>query len=214
MRHRLEFRRAILDSYQYTTVAIGVINSGNLDLTPEEADTLTFGFVCQPEFDKPLFSNLMFSVDWYDIDISNVIAPIAGNTALNKCYNLDGSNPHYAASNPFCAALRRNPTTGGVDTVAAPYLNLGGLRTSGIDVQFDWKIPAGPGSLDLNILANFTNSYETKLLVDFALAGLHGNHRWHAERRHSDPRLEDADVAHVSSAVSSKVACGGVICRR
>jgi len=28
----------IVDSYQYTTVAIGAINSGNTDLTPEEAD--------------------------------------------------------------------------------------------------------------------------------------------------------------------------------
>ena len=60
---------AILDTYQYTTVAIGVINSGNADLTPEEADTLTFGFVFKPEFDKPLFSDLSLSVDWYDIDI-------------------------------------------------------------------------------------------------------------------------------------------------
>ena len=159
---------AIVDTYQYTTVAIGVINSGNTDLTPEEADTMTFGFVCEPEFDKPLFSNLSLSVDYYDIDISNVIAPIAGGTALSKCYNLDGTNPTYDPANPFCAALRRNPTTGGVDTVAAPYLNLGGLRTSGIDAQIDWKIPVGPGSLDLNILANFTDSYETQLLVGSA----------------------------------------------
>ena len=33
---------AIVDTYQYTTVAIGVINSGNTDLTPEEADTHDF----------------------------------------------------------------------------------------------------------------------------------------------------------------------------
>ncbi len=159
---------AIVDTYQYTTVAIGAINSGNLDLTPEEADTLTFGVVYKPEIEMPLFSNLSLSVDYYDIDISNVIAPIAGGTALNKCYNLDGSNPTYDANNTFCAALRRNPTTGGVDTVAAPYLNLGGLRTSGVDAQIDWKIPAGPGSLDLNILANFTNSYEVQLLAGSA----------------------------------------------
>jgi iron complex outermembrane recepter protein len=159
---------AIVDTYQYTTVAIGAINSGNLDLTPEEADTLTFGVVFKPEIEMPLFSNLSMSVDYYDIDISNVIAPIAGGTALNKCYNLDGSNPTYDANNTFCAALRRNPTTGGVDTVAAPYLNLGGLRTSGIDAQIDWRIPAGPGSLDLNILANFTNSYEVQLLAGSA----------------------------------------------
>ncbi len=191
---------AIVDTYQYTTVAIGVINSGNTDLTPEEADTITFGFVFKPEFDASLFSDLSLSVDYYDIDISNVIAPIAGGTALSKCYNLDGTNPTYDPANPFCAALRRNPTTGGVDTVAAPYLNLGGLRTSGVDAQIDWKIPVGPGSLDLNILANFTNSYRNAAARGLGLAGVRGHDRRHAERRHSDSGLEDADVADVSAA--------------
>jgi outer membrane receptor protein involved in Fe transport len=51
-----------------------------------------------------------------------------------------------------------------VDIVATPYFNLGGLRTSGIDAQLDWKIPVGPGSLDLNLIANFTQSYEVQLL--------------------------------------------------
>ena len=37
-----------------------------------------------------------------------------------------------------------------------------------MDAQIDWKIPAGPGSLDLNILANFTDSFETQLLVGSA----------------------------------------------
>jgi iron complex outermembrane receptor protein len=155
----------IVDSYQYTTVAIGVINSGNTELTPEEADTITFGAVFSPEIDSGLFADLSLSVDYYDIDISDVIAPIAGGTALSKCYNLDGSNPTFDAANPFCQILQRNPTTGGVDIVAAPYLNLGGLRTSGVDAQVDWRIPVGPGSLDLNVLANFTNSYEVQLLV-------------------------------------------------
>ena len=43
-------------------------------------------------------------------------------------------------------------------------LNLGGLRTSGVDAQIDWNIPAGPGTIALNLLANFTNSYEVQLL--------------------------------------------------
>jgi len=154
----------IVDSYQYTTVAIGAINSGNLNLTPEEADTITFGAVYRVQADNAVFSNFSASVDWYDIDIQNVISPIAGNTAMNKCYNLDGSNPTYDPTNPFCAAISRNINTGGIDLVAAPYLNLGGLRTSGIDLQLDWRIPAGPGSLDFNVLANFLDSYEVQLL--------------------------------------------------
>lgn len=154
----------IIDTYQYTTVAIGVINSGNTSLTPEEADTVTFGVVFRPEFEAELLSDISLSVDYYDIDISNVIGPISGGTALSKCYNLDGSNPTYSATNAYCTMLNRNPTTGGVDTVATPYFNLGGLRTSGIDTQLDWKIPAGPGSLDVSLLANFTESYEVQLL--------------------------------------------------
>lgn len=154
----------IADTYQYTTVAIGVINSGNRSLKPEEADTLTFGVVFRPGFDAALVSDVSVSVDYYEIDISDVIGPISGGTALSKCYNLDGSNASYSAANVYCQMLNRNPTTGGVDTVATPYFNLGGLRTSGIDVQVDWGIPAGPGTLDVSVLANFTRSYEVQLL--------------------------------------------------
>lgn len=154
----------IVDTYQYTTVAIGVINSGNVDLTPEEADTITLGAVFRPNFETPLFADLSLSVDYYDIDITDVIGPVSGGTALSKCYNLDGSNPAYDVSNAYCQIIQRNATTGGVDIIATPYFNLGGLRTSGIDAQIDWQLPLGPGSLDVNLLANFTNSYEVQLL--------------------------------------------------
>jgi iron complex outermembrane recepter protein len=154
----------IADTYQYTTVAIGVINSGNIELTPEEADTITLGVVFRPQFDAALIRDISLSIDYYDIDITDVIGPIAGGTALSKCYNLDGTNPTYDASSPYCVMLNRNPTTGGVDTVATPYFNLGGLRTTGIDTQLDWKIPIGPGSLDVSLLATFTDSYEVQLL--------------------------------------------------
>jgi outer membrane receptor protein involved in Fe transport len=154
----------IADTYQYTTVAIGVINSGNQDLTPEEADTITFGAVWRPAFDAQLFSDISISVDYYDIDITDVIGPVSGGTALSKCYNLDGSNPSYEAANVYCQIVQRNATTGGVDIIATPYFNLGGLRTSGVDAQIDWQFPLGPGSLDVNVIANFTNSYEVQLL--------------------------------------------------
>jgi iron complex outermembrane recepter protein len=156
----------IADTYQYTTVAIGVINSGNTALTPEEADTVTFGVVFTPKFDSLLLSEITLTLDYYDIDISDVIAPISGGTALSKCYNLDGTNPTFDPANPFCRTIQRNASTGGVDNVAAPYLNLGGLRTNGIDAQLDWEIPVGAaGSLDLNLIANFTESFEVQLLT-------------------------------------------------
>ena len=85
----------IADTYQYTTVAIGVINSGNPDLTPEEADTITFGVVFRREFDAPLFSDLSLSVDYYDIDITDVIG--TGRAAARRS----------ASATTSTAAIRR-----------------------------------------------------------------------------------------------------------
>ena len=66
---------------------------------------------------------------------------------MSKCYNLDGTNPDLRCRRIRTAQIiQRNATTGGVDTVATPYFNLGGLHTSGIDAQIDWKIPVGPAA--------------------------------------------------------------------
>ena len=43
--------------------------SGNLDLDPEESDTLTAGIVMQPEF----LPDFQLSVDYYSIEIENAI---------------------------------------------------------------------------------------------------------------------------------------------
>lgn len=161
---------SIVDNYQYTTTSVGTLSSGSTDLTPEQADTYTAGVVWRSPFEHPLLSGLSASVDYYTIDISNVISVVSGVTAINKCYNLDGTNPTYAASNTYCQLISRD-ATGGVRTVATPYLNLGGLKTRGVDVQADWKVPLSAfglddrwGRFDLNLVANFTDSYRVQLL--------------------------------------------------
>ncbi|MET0338754.1 MAG: TonB-dependent receptor, partial [Caulobacter sp.] len=159
----------IVDSYQFTTVAIGTVASGSTALTPETADTYTAGVVWRPHFDNPWVSGLSVSVDYYDIAISNVISQVSAVTTLNKCYNLDGTNPSYSAANIYCQQVARDGT-GGVSAVSTPYLNLGGLKTRGVDVQADWKLDfeeAGlglPGAIDLNFVVNFTNAYKVQLL--------------------------------------------------
>ncbi|MDF7775599.1 TonB-dependent receptor [Sphingomonas sp. AOB5] len=169
---------AIVDTYQYTTVAIGTVSSGSTALKPETADTITFGAVLRSPFNSPWTSGFSLSVDYYDIRISDVISQVSGVTTMNKCYNLDGSNPTYAASNLYCQLIRRDGT-GGINTVSTPYLNLGGLRTSGIDIQADWKVnlaDAGimPGTLNVNLVVNFLNSYEVQILPGAAFVDYSG----------------------------------------
>lgn len=146
---------SVINTYEFPTTATGAVSEGNQKLTPERANTINFGLVWTSRSASPLFSRLSASVDYYNIEIRNVISVIPGLTTLSKCYNLDGSNPTYSTTNPFCALLTRDPATGQLVLVDSPYENLGGLKTDGIDMQFNWAFDLAdihvhiPGTLAL-----------------------------------------------------------------
>ena len=160
----------IIDLFQYTTVAIASASSGSTSLEPETADTFTAGVVLSAPSESPWLSGLSLSADFYDIRIRDVISQVSAVTTLNKCYNLDGSNPDYNPANPFCQLISRD-ATGGISIVSTPYLNLGGLRTRGVDVQADWRLDLDqtmglPGLLQLSAVVNFLDSYRVQILPD------------------------------------------------
>jgi iron complex outermembrane receptor protein len=153
----------IVDSYIFPTTATASVISGNINLTPEKADTYTAGFVYRPQVDNVLLSGLSLSVDYYNITIDNVISTINGGTVINKCYNLDGSNPDYSPTNPYCLLLHRD-SNGQLDLVKTPYLNLGGLKTSGVDTVIDWHAEAGPGTITFNSVIGYKISFQQQAL--------------------------------------------------
>lgn len=150
---------SIVDSYIFPTTATASVTAGNRNLRPEVADTYTLGVVLRPDLFMDGLSNLQISVDYYSITISDVIATINGQSAINKCYNQDGSNPDYSPANEFCMLLHRDPN-GQLELVDATYLNLGGLKTSGIDTVVDWRIGAGPGQVTFNSVIGYKIAYE------------------------------------------------------
>lgn len=129
---------SIINSYEFPTTATGAVSEGNPNLTPEKANTFNLGVVWTSQSQSALFRHMSASVDYYNIEIKNVISVVPGLTTLSKCYNLDGSNPSYSPTNSFCALISRDPTTGQLVLVQSPYENLGGLKTDGIDFQFNW----------------------------------------------------------------------------
>jgi outer membrane receptor protein involved in Fe transport len=167
----------IIDLFQYTTVAIASATSGSTALQPETADTITAGIVLSAPFKSPWASGFSISADFYDIKIKDLISQISAVTTLSKCYNLDGSNPSYAANNVYCAQIARD-ATGGISVILTPYLNLGGIRTRGVDVQADWRLNLEdtvglPGRLHLNLAVNFLDRYRVAIapgapFVEFA----------------------------------------------
>jgi outer membrane receptor protein involved in Fe transport len=171
---------SVIDSYTYPTTAAGAFSSGNVNLRPEVANTRTIGLVLTPRFAAPLFNQVSLSVDYYNIKIADTISAVPAAAALNKCYNMDGSNPSYSPSNPFCQLIVRD-ANGLLNQVNAPFLNLGKLQTAGVDLQLDWRfklsalgMAADAGSFGINTAANVMNSYRAQALPGDALQEFRG----------------------------------------
>jgi outer membrane receptor protein involved in Fe transport len=81
------------------------VNQGNPGLLPEVGRSLTFGAVLQPRF-LPGFS---FSIDYYRIKITNLIAGLSGQGIANQCYDDPGG-----INNPYCASIFRRSAPGTV----------------------------------------------------------------------------------------------------
>lgn len=164
---------AVIDTYIFPTTATAGVQQGNPDLQPETADTFNIGLVWSP-------GDLTLSVDYYSIEITDVISVVPGLTTLSKCYNLDGSNPGYDVSNQFCALLERD-SSGLLQLIRTPYLNLGGLRTSGVDVQVDWSsdfadigMASIPGGISVTTGIGFVEEYAVQTLPGSAFVNYEG----------------------------------------
>lgn len=160
--------QAAISSYTFPTTATGQLVSGNTALTPERADTFNVGFVLNSPFDGGLLSDFTLSVDYYSISVKNVISNVPGLTVLSKCFNLDGSNPGYDPGNLFCGLMERD-NAGQLVTVATPFLNLGSVKTDGVEAQANWSVPSpimrgDSGRLFVNAAVGWLNKYSLQLL--------------------------------------------------
>lgn len=172
---------SIIDSYKSTFAGTQAIQSGNLDLKPEKADTYTAGVVLTPKLMSPMFRKLSLSVDYYRIDLKQAISTISADIVFQRCFNVTGDNPSFDATNSYCQAILRNPSSGTPDSVKTPYFNLGGVRTSGLDIQFDWGfplsaigLPDSAGSLGLNVVASRLLSFDVQASPDAPYVSYNG----------------------------------------
>ncbi len=150
----------LVDTFTHTTTALPGSTGGNLDLDPETADTVTFGFVWQPELGS---NDLSITVDYWQISIDDVIKTIDGPSVLQRCFN-STFNPTLDPANAFCQLITRGSATGTVTEVSTNFLNLATLETSGIDMQLQHAFDLGPGKLQTNVSVGWLNKYEEQSL--------------------------------------------------
>ncbi len=70
------------------TSGIAGVSGGNPFLQPEESESFTFSTVLEPRF----IPNFSLVLDYYEIEITNVIASVSAQTAANNCVSGPGLN--------------------------------------------------------------------------------------------------------------------------
>jgi iron complex outermembrane receptor protein len=118
--------------------------AGNTELTPETADSYTIGFVFQPSF----LEGFSLTVDYWDISVEDVISSMPPTVSLTQC--IDNDNPD------FCNRIHRaeDGSLWSADEafIEAQNQNIGGLDTSGWDIDVGYTTPIGDmGSLQLRV---------------------------------------------------------------
>ena len=133
---------------------------GNPDVQPETATTLTAGVVFQPQSDGAFLNGFSASVDWFSIDIEDMIATEAGSAVYEECLSLD-TNPTSDINHSACQRMIRNPATGGLRFTDVSYINTGESTVEGVDLQLNWDTALSdigmdriPGFFRVNLLVS------------------------------------------------------------
>jgi iron complex outermembrane recepter protein len=141
---------AVYPGFGQNNQQVQAFQFGNPNLRSETAETLTYGFVLQPDW-FPI-GDFRATVDWYNIEVTDVIALRGANFWLNDCYA-------FANANGGCARIVRDPVSGQVTSVDTSIANFASFETEGVDIQLEWSVPIGPGQLTVNELYSVLDSF-------------------------------------------------------
>jgi outer membrane receptor protein involved in Fe transport len=131
-----------------------LVSGGSPFLRPEKADTWGAGMVLQP---NGMLDGFRFSLDYYNIVINDYIGtpPGGAQNIINECF---------AGRQAACALINSGSIVAGqnITEIRSISLNLEELRTSGLDIEADYRIGLG-GQTQLMVrgLANYTEELVT-----------------------------------------------------
>jgi outer membrane receptor protein involved in Fe transport len=144
---------AIVDNLQVgASQGWSAFSGGNINLNEEESDTLTVGFVLTP----PMVEGLSVALDYFDITVDEAISQVSSQALVNSCFQTLDIN------SPACQSITRL-STGNIDRVNAPLLNIAEREVSGIDLQATYlmelpdglALPGNSATLDLRFVSTW-----------------------------------------------------------
>jgi outer membrane receptor protein involved in Fe transport len=146
---------------------------GSTSLESEVAGTWTAGIVFQSPFENPWLSNVTTTIDWYKIDIDDVILQYSATYAQWLCYGsvlvTTEAEAQAQAASPGCQGVPRNFDTGIGQSTLLSYSNQAAVSTSGVDFTVNWRarledigLASIPGGVSFGVQGSWLESYKTK----------------------------------------------------
>ncbi|MBD8563109.1 TonB-dependent receptor [Oxalobacteraceae sp. CFBP 8763] len=130
-----------LDAERVCNTRLTTLVGANPDLEPEKSKTYTVGFVIEP------VKNFVATIDFWKIDMKRTIAQINEDSIFD---NLDRYQDLFV----------RNPD-GTLQYITKTRLNMGGLKTQGIDLSLNYMLPTARwGRFGFSMDGTYTDRYE------------------------------------------------------
>lgn len=149
-------RDGVFAQTQSEAQGTGGFNSGNTDLKQEESTSFSAGLVFNADWYDWL-SPFSISIDYFSIEIDDIIANLGRGTSLNECYVNSGGV--YDASSPFCQSIVRyeagTAQVGAMRELNSQTQNLGTFKTSGIDVAASYTFDLDNFPMTRNMSGNW-----------------------------------------------------------
>jgi outer membrane receptor protein involved in Fe transport len=130
---------------------------GNENLEPEIADTVSFGVVANP------FENFNFSVDYWDIQLEDVIGTVESDLTLEQC-GLTGDSA-------YCDNVKRSSAgslwVGQAGYVTETNINLASRHWTGVDLSANYVFEALGGTFTSSLIGTYMINKEYEDLPGF-----------------------------------------------
>lgn len=108
---------------------------------------------------RPLFADLSFSLDYFDIEVNNEISQLGARTIVRDCYN-----SLFYPTDPLCSLFsssgQQDPLS--IGTIRDSYVNIAQQKNRGWDLALTYKT-LGPGKLTVDTEQTL-QAYDTQAL--------------------------------------------------
>jgi iron complex outermembrane recepter protein len=152
------------------------LGGGNLNLKPEKADSITFGFTFQP---KSIIPGLFISADYFKVKVKDAVGGVGAQVIINQC--IQKADPF------FCNKITRSPASSGPAAgslwigeqgfVDNRTTNTGSLETSGVDINADYRTNIGNNKLRWQFVGVYLSDYIVQPITNdfkYNCAGYYG----------------------------------------